>query len=232
MSTKKADQKANQKANRTALKGFETSKIRAAFEQMAELRTGEETNAEARSQAALNLCKYAHAFRTKQDKGIPADTIVEGWRSKLALVIMELAVAGNKFATLTEGKDDKPATAKLTGYGNNVASIAKGVIEHEIEPGETYTDTRKAVEAARLEERRLKNPELAAVADARTACDEAWQELRKAVYSTEHPALITALTDELTRMKAELMAKPEAQPEADADDETGEAEAEPEAKAA
>ena len=30
---------------------------------------------------------------------------------------MELAVKGNKFAELTDAKDDKTATAKLTGLG-------------------------------------------------------------------------------------------------------------------
>lgn len=209
MSTNKADNKALNKANQTATKGFPKSKIKTAFGTMADLAGKGEAATEARQAAALDICKLAHGFRTA-NADIDTETVAKGWRDNLALVTKELAVAGNRFAELTPAKGDKPETAKLTGYGNNVASIAKGCIEFDVEPMESYRETRKEIEAKRQEARRVENPELAALNDAKAACDEAWQELRKLVYGFNDTGLVGQLTDLLQEQHADIIAQREA----------------------
>ena len=160
-------------------------------------------------------------------------TVIDGWRDNMALVTMELAVAGNRFAELSEGKDGKAPTAKLSGYGNNVASIAKGCIEFDDMLKESYNETRTAVQEKRREHRRATNPDLAQLQDSRDACDEAWKALRKITFDTNNVGLIDQITQLLkdhhadveTALKADAEAEAQAEAEADAD-------AEPEAQAA
>lgn len=220
MATKKADQKATRNAGKTGLVGFPKGKLKAAFNDMAKEKAAGDTAAESRAQCALKIVTLAHTFRTSQKDDIPVDTIVEGWRDNMKLVTMELATAGNRFAELKEGKDGAAATAKLTGYGNNVASIAKGLIEFELDPAESYRETRKAVEAARQDHRRTADPDAAALSDAKSDADEAWKELRKAVFDTNHIGLVSALGQMLGDAKRDLMAREEAQPETEETEET------------
>lgn len=204
MSTNKSKEKAQGnkaivKANETALKGFPKSKVRTAFNTMAAQADESDSNNESRQAAALDVLKLARTFAVKND-GATTETIVDGWRDNIKLVTMELAIAGNRFADLTEGKDDKPATAKLTGYGNNVASIAKGVLEFEIDPNdsESYRDVRKSVEAARAEKRRSADPTQAAIDDAKEKADEAWAALRRLVFGLNQLGTTESLTEALT----------------------------------
>ena len=195
MATKKQNagpNKAVAKANEAALVQFPKAKVTRAFEAMAGSAAEADNAAEAKANAALELVQLAHDFRNA-NADATTETVIQGWRDNLKLVTMELAVAGNKFAELTPAKDDKPATAKLTGYGNNVASIAKGSLEFDIEPGESYRDTRKAVEAARAEHRRQADPDAAALADAKEAAIDALESLRKAVFETGDAGLIAGL---------------------------------------
>lgn len=213
MATKKQSAgpaKAVAKANETALTRFPKTKVRSTFETMAGCANDSDAANEAKQNAALELVRLAHLYREANAEAT-TETVVTGWRDNLKLVTMELAVSGNKFAELSPSKDDKPATAKLTGYGNNVASIAKGSLEFGIAPLDSYRDTRKAVEAARAEARRAADPDAALIADAKQAACEAWDGLRKAVFDTGDLELIRALTVTLDQMRDECeMAQAEA----------------------
>lgn len=212
--TERADQKPARRANETALKGFPKAKLAAAYDAMAKEKATGDKAADSKAGQALKVVELAHTFRTSQKDGIPLDTVVKGWRDNMKVLAMELAVAGNKFAELKEGKDGAAPSAKLTGYGNNVASIARGMIECEIDPAECVTDDgersyrecRTAVENARNEARRAADAEFARLQDAKALADEAWSELRKAVFKTEHAGLIETLADVLESAKAELLA--------------------------
>ena len=221
MATRKkvsADQKQARKANANAVKGFPKSKLRTAFEVMADTTAAGDAASEARAVAALDVCQLAESFAVKNE-GVPTDTITAGWRDHLKGLIMELAVAGNRFAELTEADGDKPATAKLTGYGNNVASIAKGTIEFGIEAGDlqSYRSVRQMVEARRAEARRESDPDGAMLADAKAEAVEAWDDLRKAVFDTGDVGLIAGLTAMLSDGLAEFEAAQAEQAEVEAE---------------
>lgn len=214
--SERAGIKSVSEAGKYALKGFPRSKIREAFEAMsASKETGDGANT-AKQSAAFNVCKLAHKFRATNSE-VDKQTAVKGWREHLSGVIMELAAAGNKFAELTQEKD-KPATAKLTGYGNNVASIAKGVIEFDLDPttcvddkgASSYREVRKAVEAARLAAR---DADAIALAEAKATCDETWKELRKLVFDFNDKQLVVDLTlliaEQIESINAQKAAKPE-----------------------
>lgn len=226
MPTKKADKQAIRKANETALKGFPKSKLRKAFDAMAADATAADNAAESKAAAALNVVELAAEFRTA-NADIDTATVVKGWRDNFAVLTMELATAGNRFAELKPGKDGQPATAKLTGYGNNVMSIGKGVIEFDIEPGESYRETRVAVEAARREARRKADPDAALLEDAKAEAIANWDELRTLIFETGDAGLVSSLADTLASMHADAAAALAKQAEAEADDD-----AEPEAAAA
>ena len=210
MSKQKQDSKTTAKpnaaiaaANKTATKAFPKAKLRKAFDTIGAKTAAVESTQAEKQAAALDVCKLAAGFVTAND-GIDVDTLVQGWRSNIKVLTKELAVAGNRFAELTEGKGDKPATAKLTGYGNNVASIAKGCIEYEIAPEDSYRATREAVEAARAESRRLEFPDEAALSDARSALDATWSSLRETVCKPRDTGLIDSMADTLAEIKVEF----------------------------
>jgi len=214
MSTNKkaATKKALVKANETALKAFPTAKLREAFDTMATLAdTGDNAAAE-RQAAALDVLMLAESYsieNTTADSG----TVIQGWRDNLKVLTMELAVAGNRFAELKEGKGDNAATAKLTGYGNNVASIAKGVIEFDVVVNgnvESYREARTIVETARAEARREADPAAAQLADAKAAADDMWKELRETVFSTGDLLNVEALTESLGLALEDVTAQIEA----------------------
>lgn len=217
-----AANKAIVKANNSALKGFPKAKLRTAFDNMATLaKTGDDAN-ESRQAAALGVIILADTFAGKNSEA-DNDTIVTGWRDHLKLLVMELAVAGNRFAELTEGKGDNAATAKLTGYGNNVASIAKGVLEFRgddtpIVIGDSYREVRTAVEAKRAEARRAADPDGAILADAKQAADDAWGELRKVIFETGDAGNIDQLREvlegQLSDVQAQLIAQADTEAEA------------------
>ena len=175
-------------ANDHALVKFPKPKLRKAFEAIAQDANVESEAAENRSGAAFNVLVLAHQFALDNAEST-VENIVDGWRDAMGGLCMELATAGNKFAELKPGKDEKPTTAKFTGYGNNVVSIAKGILEFELDPskllnedGETgFKVARRIVEQRRQARRRELNPELAAMKDATAQATEAWNELRKAV---------------------------------------------------
>lgn len=212
----KADVKAVRKANETALKRFPKSRLVKAFGAMAEANAAAEGATETKAAAALDVVDAACQFRSDNPEAT-TEAVLTGLRDHLKLVAMELALAGNKFAELTEAKDDKPATAKLTGYGANVVSIAKGAVEFDLGPsalagsglvdGEvSYRDVRKLVEAKRAEAKRQSDPDAALLADAKAEAIEAWDELRKAVFETGDVGLVDGLRQLMVDGLAEFKA--------------------------
>lgn len=214
----KADVKAVRKANETALKRFPKSRLVKAFVAMNDAGAATDNASEVKAAAALDVVMAAHEFRAANEDAT-VETVLSGWRDHVKLVAMELALAGNRFAELTEAKDDKPATAKLTGYGANVVSIAKGAVEFEV-TGESYREVRKAVEAARAEAKRESDPDAALLADSKAAAIEAWDELRKAVFETGDAGLVDGLrqlmVDGLAEFKAAAAEQDATEAEAEA----------------
>ena len=180
--------KAIKAANDNALKGYPKAKMLQAFNKIGAAKDAEDTSAEDRASAAMDIVELAVAFRTS-NADATLETVVAGWRDNVRLTAMQLAVAGNRFAKVTPGKDGQPDKATLTGYGNNVASIAKGALEFELTADDMVDDegirsfraTRRAVEARRAEARRLADPDAAAFADEMAAADEAWRDLRSLI---------------------------------------------------
>lgn len=230
--TAAAGNKAITKANETALVKFPKGKLKAAMTTMATDANEADDRNSARQIAALDICVLAVKFRTDNDAVSDVGTVVQGWRDNGKLTAMELAIAGNRFAELREAKGDKPASAKFTGYGDNVMSIAKGCIEHSIAPSESYRDTRKAVEAARNEARRLADPSGALMADAKAEADEAYAELRELIFDLGELASVENLTTWLKEQHIAVTAQiaETVKAEAEADKAKAEAEADSEAE--
>jgi hypothetical protein len=202
--TKAKGNKAISKANQAAVKGFPKGKLRAAFDRMASNADSSEKANDDRQLAALDVCNLAVNFRAANSDIQDLTTVVEGWRDHIKVLAMELALAGNRFAELREAKGDKAASAKLSGYGQNVASIAKGCIEHEITPSDSYRDTRKEVEAARNDAKRLADPNGAALADAKAAADDAWSSLREVIFELGEIKPVENLTEWLNQQRASV----------------------------
>ena len=153
----KADNAQLQEANAYALEtAFPKTELRKAFDSMA---TGDDSEANANNEkqsAAREVCVLAAAFITDViAEGSDTETALGKWKSDYRQLTAEMAVAGHKFAETVDGKGDKDATHRLTGYGKNVSSIARGVIEYDITIAEddSYSDVRKMVTAERAENR-------------------------------------------------------------------------------
>ena len=213
----KADVKAARKNGETALKKFPKAKLLGCFTRMAEQANAGDAAAEDRAMAALDVTRLAHDFAMNNPEALN-ETVVKGWRDNVKTLTMELALQGNRFAELKEGKEGAAPTAKLTGYGNNVASIAKGVIEFKIDPceSESYREVRKEVEGARAEARRDADPDAAALEDAKARCVEAWDAVRKAMFDTGDAGNIDTLTAALDDMRSDIEAQLIAQADLDA----------------
>jgi hypothetical protein len=209
-------------ANETGLQHFPASDLRKAFDSMAALANDADAATDSRQAAALDVLVLAESFAIDNESA-DTETIAAGWRDNLKVLTMELAVSGNRFAELKEGKGDSAATAKLTGYGNNVASIAKGVIQFDMAVNgnfESYREARKAVEAARAEARRDSDPDAAALADAKAQADDTWKELRETVFATGDilnvEALTASLQDALSSVQDQIAAANAIEADADA----------------
>jgi hypothetical protein len=187
--------KAIQKANENAVTGFPAKKVEQALHIMGDT-TGQLNVAKTdRTAAGFNVVKLAAEFAAAaHGKGIPTDTIVSAWRDNVAIIVLKLAVAGNEFCDLKPAKGDKAATAKLTGYGNNVFSTARGVVEFELEVSDSYRETERNVKIARESARRKADPARAQFNDAKANCRETWTQLRDLVFATNNADNVDDLT--------------------------------------
>lgn len=187
--------KAIQKAATNGVSGFPAAKVEKALNIMGDT-TGQLNVAKSdRTAAGFDVVKLAAEFAAKAHKdGIPTDTIVTAWRDNVAIIVLKLAVAGNEFCDLKPAKGDKAATAKLTGYGNNVFSTARGVVEFELEVSDSYRETERNVKIAREDARRRADPARAQFNDAKANCRETWTQLRDLVFATNNADNVDDLT--------------------------------------
>lgn len=213
MATKKADVKQVRKAGELALVKFPKTELRNLFESMGGNAQDAENATLNKAEDALQVCACAERFRdVNKANGAPCDVIAKGFREGMKALAIDLAANGNKFAKTVTAKDGT-VSGQLTGYGNNVLSIACGVIEEdvlldcapdiakdagcEVEAGsafESYRDVRKVVEAIRAVSKRERDPDAAALADSKAKALEAWADLKAAVFGSGDAGLVDGLT--------------------------------------
>ena len=193
MSTKKSTSaganKAIQVVAKAAIKAtFPKAKLLAQFAEMADGSTSEKTAQELKTATAYMVCSSADGYADKafgNGNGQSTDrhTILEAWRGHWTLLIAELNAAGNPFVELGEANKKGEQKAVMTGYGRNVASTARGVIEYDVAVIDSagaklsYRDIDSAVKKAR----RAANP--SDLRTAKEALTEAITEFRKLLQS-------------------------------------------------
>ncbi len=232
-------------ANKLATKQFPKAKIRTAMATIGGSAEAEQASRKDRVAAARDICGYAKTF-SDANPDIPAEVIAKSWDAEFNVLALELATSGNRFAKMS--KDKKTAT--LTGYGANVKSVGKGVIEFELNPADcekaktgnggseskgSFSAIREVVEAKRRERDRKANPDRALLDDAKAEAETAWNALSDAIFATNDLELIQGLRaslDEMLEKYRTAEAKQnEIEAEAEAKQEETEAEAEVEAAA-
>ena len=219
MSSNKADQGQRREANKQALNCFPKTKLRASLDVMAESKQVGDDAKEAKANAALKLCVSAESYSSKAHEicGDDTSTVLKDWREGVKLLAKEMAVDGHKFVEANE--KDGVITARLSGYGNNVMSIAKGVVEYqvEIEDEASYRDVRTTVEAIRATQRSNEAIELA---DSKQACKDAFAELTGIIFPLSDVELIDDLTQTLMELTETATAQAAEQAELEAHVET------------
>jgi hypothetical protein len=214
--SKSADKGAVKQAAQADLNCFPKAKLEQALEALAAGKTAQGEAATSAASASLELARIAaeysteaHAKATKVSSKAASHGVVMGdWRDNMRLVALELAASGSPFAESSTNKAGE-TVGKLTGTGNNVMSIAKGVVDFELdidadcknEDGEvSYRSVRATVEAKRAERRAQENPEAAKLAAAKESAREAWKALSKIIFDTDDIELIETLTESLESM--------------------------------
>jgi hypothetical protein len=207
---KSADNKALQTANQTIITAFNKTDTIAAINRLADSKSVEDGAKSESGNASLEIVQLAESYGVAAHDQCNGDTstVLKDWKSNMAIVAMELAKAGSPFAELAENAKGE-TTAKLTGTGQNVLSIAKGVVDFGVvtadcvteEDGVSYRSVRKAVEGLRAERRDSLNPELAQLNEAKSAAREAFKELASVIFETGDTGLIDDLTRDLTDLR-------------------------------
>jgi len=216
-----------------------------------------------KEEASVSFCQFAlstyeqNSADTDERSGIPRDGIVKGFTAELDAMRPMLAAEGNSFVVATVPEDGKGDTKySWKGHGNNVKSIAKGVIEftgvlHTDEDGneypaiisamdaESFTEIKKSVEAARAfgedESKRL-------LREAKEALRESCKTLIAEVIKSEDHELIREESEVIDQLLVDWLADLEAQDaldreakgesEQESDDDSEQDEPEQEAQAA
>lgn len=203
---KSADVKSVQETNKAAINCFPKAKLMAALDILAHGKGAEGDAKNEAASASLLLTEIAADYGVEAHAIASDDTstVLADWKANVRAMALELAAAGSPFAETATAKNGD-TIGKLTGTGNNVLSIAKGVVDFRLniadcanEDGEvSYRSVRATVEAARAARRAEENPEMAALADAKEAARQAWKELAKLVFDTGDIGLIQDLTQML-----------------------------------
>jgi hypothetical protein len=207
---KSADNKALQNANQTIITAFDKANTIAAINRLADSKATEEGAKSESGNASLDIVWLAEAYGVAAHEQCNGDTstVLKDWKANMAIVAMELAKAGSPFAELSENAKGE-TTAKLTGTGQNVLSIAKGVVDFGVDTSEcatedegiSYRSVRKMVEGLRAARRDELNPELAQLNEAKSAAREAFKELAAVIFETGDTGLIDDLTRDLTDLR-------------------------------
>lgn len=153
----KADIKHLQKENRAAIATkFPKAKLLKQFETMASATGSEAEAAEAKRQTAFIVCEAAVAYRTSaMTETDDLTTILDSWRESWRGLIVELHAKKSPFVELGEANKKGEQKPVMTGYGRNVASAARGMIEFGISvsnengTSRTYTEMSKDITLAR-----------------------------------------------------------------------------------
>ena len=101
-----ASNKAITVANQAALKGFPITKLTAAFDRMGGHHEAATASKVSQSDSALAVVRLGLGWR-KLNAEAHLETVVTGWRDEFKTVAMRLAVEGNKYAEIVEGKVGK-----------------------------------------------------------------------------------------------------------------------------
>jgi hypothetical protein len=158
---------------------FPKAKLREAYDAMAEQVRTENSAKELKFEGGLEACRIASEYSeaARNEPGQPdTSAILQHWKASQKLFVAELAAAGHKFAEYADAAKDKEPAPRLTGYGKNVMSILRGVIEFNIEiaDDDTFSSVRKIVEAERADAR---SDEAKRLAEAKERYREAAKEL-------------------------------------------------------
>lgn len=221
-----ADIKSVQACGKAAINCFPKAALIEAINHLADSKGMEGDAKLGASSASLAVATIA------ADYGLEAHTIANGdtstvladWKENVRAMALELAAAGSPFAETSVNKAGD-TVGKLTGTGNNVMSIAKGVVDFRLniaecvnEDGEvSYRSVRSTVEACRAERRAQENPELQELADAKENARESWAALAKIVFGTNDLGLIRDLAIMLDTAADTATVDLEAQAELDAE---------------
>jgi len=144
------------KANAEGLTGFDASIIErqlvTAFEHA---KTAKEAQ-EAKANAALVLCQFAHSLRVDQNAEMTSEDWSAGWRYEMKAILPRLHVAGIGWVDVRESKDKRPLYS-LSNYGQNVSSTANQCGQYAeslaMSELESYTQVVKAIRTAKEAER-------------------------------------------------------------------------------
>jgi len=237
----KTQAKANptiQAAAELALVKFPAPKFKAALGVIGAEHDSEATAKDKRTEAAFTIVTLADEYREANPEAT-AETLAKGWSAEVAKALPALSKAGNRYVEVTEAKGDKAASFRLTGYGNNVVSTARGVLEFDValdaapavtDDGKLDTDkaealtkyrpTERVVKAHRAAKRAETNPDAELERMARVDADAAWKRLRELVFNTGDVQVIGDLADMLSEqadsVEAQLAQAAEIEAEAEA----------------
>ena len=139
---------------------FPRGQLLTQFEKMAQATGSEAEHATAKRETAYVVCKAALAYRIAahgKGKGQSTDvsTIMDSWRENWKTLISELHAKQSPFVELGEANKKDERKPVMTGYGRNVASTARGVIEFAIPVTDAkgksipYTEITKLITVAR-----------------------------------------------------------------------------------
>ena len=156
---------------------------------------------EQRDAASMAFCLFAESVaEVNMTNDIPRDTVVLGFTKHLDALRPALHKDGCPFVE-AKTEDGKPTVYSWKGYGNNVKSIAKGVVQFtghddyadfpEVSDCESFRAIRDAVEAAR---RGGESEDARLLREAKERWNEAVKALTKAVFASKDHELIDLRT--------------------------------------
>jgi hypothetical protein len=208
-------------ANREAVVGFNVNTVAEAFRAMSEKRQVLDTVTGEMQNAAIVLIRHAHAV-TQESTAAGATEVDKGWSKEVRAMLPMLAKEGSKFVKESEKKE---GGFILTGYGQNVNTIARGFCQYpELNPDDctneegevTFGSLNAAVKARRQQDETDAERDLRL---AREALAEALTEYRKAATKGNDALRIQSFADALTEAVTSSDADVVEQDETD-DDET------------
>ena len=131
--SKSADSKALQAQNKAAINCFPKAALINAIGHLADSKGAEGDAKINSSSASLEIATIAADYG-REAHAIANDdtsTVLADWKENLRAVALELAASGSPFAETSTNKAGD-TVGKLTGTGNNVLSIAKGVVDFRL----------------------------------------------------------------------------------------------------